>query len=149
MDFDLHNKLTVTQILAPIVKTADTNCTGVDGADCDGIEHIVNVGAEGDTLSANVKIDLILQDSDDDSTYADVTDAADYIGDMVDADNGIFATYDADSELPALARIGYKGTKRYSRVVLDFTGTHSTGTPIGVIAIKRRRSVGTTSLLVQ
>ena len=33
-------------------------------------------------------------------------------------------------------RVGYRGGKRYIRVVLAKTGTHSNGTPLGAFVIK-------------
>ena len=43
---------------------------------------------------------------------------------------------DTDGETPQVTSIGYVGGNRYVRVVADFTGTHSNGTPIAVSVIK-------------
>ena len=37
-----------------------------------------------------------------------------------------------------IVSVGYRGSKRYVRAVLNFSGTHSTGTPIGVIGLRGR-----------
>ena len=50
--------------------------------------------------------------------------------------SGIFATFDANAEAPAVTSIGYVGGSRYIRVVADFTGSHSNGTPCSAMVIK-------------
>ena len=97
-------------------------------------------GESGDTLSGSVKLDLVLQHSDDGSSWSDVTSASDV---LVNADsgvsapdaNGIFRTIDAAAEDDAKYRIGYVGGKRYSRISLDFTGTHTNGFPLCAAAV--------------
>ncbi len=87
-----------------------------------------------------VKVDVKLQDSDDDTTYTAVTDANDV---LVAADgvaaapdvNGIVATIDAAAEDETRIRLGYVGNKRYARLIFDFTGTHSTGLPLALLGI--------------
>ena len=84
---------------------------------------------EGDTLSSSVKIDFKLEESSDDSTYTAVTSNTSVTDGAVDS-SGIFSTLDANAETPQISTIGYIGGSRYIRVVADFTGTHSNGTPI-------------------
>ena len=45
---------------------------------------------------------------------------------------GIWQTIDADGDCNAVYGLGYVGPKRYIRCVLDFSGTHGTGTVFGV-----------------
>ena len=132
---DLANNLIGVQSLAPAVSTADANGDGVDLQFFEGAMSIVDVGAEGDTLSSSVKIDFKLEHSDDNSSFSAVTSSSDVTDGSVDS-NGIFATFDDNSEAPAIAAIGYVGGKRYVRVVADHTGTHSTGTPYGAMMLK-------------
>ncbi len=132
---DLANNLIGVQSLAPAVRTADANGTGVDLQFFEGAMAIVDVGAEGDTLSSSVKIDFKLEHSDDDSSYSAVSSSLDVTDGSVDS-NGIFATFDDNAEAPAIAAIGYVGGKRYIRVVADFTGSHSSGTPMGAMILK-------------
>ena len=130
---DLANSIAASASLTPAVRTADTNGTGIDLQGFESATVVWEVGAEGDTLSSTVKIEAQLEHSDDDSTYTTVAQA-----DVVDGtvSSGVFATYDANSEAPAVAKIGYIGGKRYVRVVDQRTGTHSTGTPTSAIVIK-------------
>lgn len=147
---DLHSEITVVQTIPAKLhqeSTASVNGTGVDGSRHFAVEHIVNVGISLETLSGSLKTTLYLEDSADNSTYAAVTDAAYIIGDMVTLASGIFAVIDAAAEDPAVFNIGYRGPQRYSRVRALFTGNHSTGTPLGAVAIKGEpRFSGTTGI---
>ena len=49
--------------------------------------------------------------------------------------SGIYATVDAAAEDDAVYPIGYTGPERYVRIVCTKTGTHSNGTPIGILAL--------------
>lgn len=133
---DLHNKITVVEALETIVVNDDTEGTGavVDLAGANAAELIVAVGQSGDTLSGSVKLDLKLQHGD----AANLSDAAavaaaDVLGSW--ATGGIFATVDADGEDGTVYRVGYRGSKRYIRLFVDTTGTHTNGTPIGAVVV--------------
>jgi len=145
---DLTNNLGVVQTLAPITWSGntptDTGLTTVDGENCASVEHVVNVGASGDTLSGSVKVALILQHSTDDSTWAAVTDAGHYLrsSDMETLASGIVKNVDAPADASTYYRVTYVGPYRYSRIYLDFTGNHASGIVIGAIAIKKWRNVG-------
>ena len=130
--FDLKQNIKLVECLNAIVKTADTNASGVDTQGANSAMVIVNVGAPGVTFSGSVKVDVKLEDSADNSTYGAVTNNNFVTGGTVDS-NGIWQTIDADGECNAVYGIGYVGPKRYFRVVLDFTGSHSTGTAFGVV----------------
>jgi hypothetical protein len=130
---DLANNVVVAQSIAPVVGTADANGTGIDLKGFESATIVVNTGIEGDTLSSSVKIDFKLEDSDDNSTYAAVTSG---IIDATANASGIILTLDANAETPQVTVVGYTGGKRYVRVVADFTGTHSNGTPIAASVIK-------------
>jgi len=130
--FDLKNNIKLVECLNAIVKTADTNATAVDTQGANSAMAIVNVGAPGVTFSGSVKVDVKLEDSADNSTFAAVTNNNFVTGGTVDS-NGIWQTIDADGECNAVYGIGYVGPERYFRVVLDFTGSHSTGTAFGVV----------------
>ena len=132
---DLANNLIAVQSLAPAVRTADANGTGVDLQFFEGAFILFDIGAEGDTLSVYVKIDVKLEESDDNSSFSAVTSSSAVTDGSIDS-NGIWATFDDNAEAPAVAGIGYVGGKRYIRVVADFTGTHSNGTPCSALVIK-------------
>jgi len=133
--FDLKNNIELVECLNAIVKAADTNAAGVDTLGGNSAMAMVNVGAPGVTFSSTVKVELILQDSADNTTFAAVTNNAHVTGGTVGG-TGIWQVIDADGDCNAVYGIGYVGPKRYFRVVLDFTGSHSTGTIFGVTGAK-------------
>jgi len=132
---DLANSISIVQSIAPVVGTSDTNGTGVNLQFFESAVAVVDTGVEGDTLSGSVKIDFKLEHSDDDSSYSAVTSQSHVTDGTVDS-NGIFLTLDANAETPQLTSIGYVGGKQYLRVVADFTGSHSNGTPISATVVK-------------
>ena len=128
---DLKNNIGVVQSLAPAVRDADANGTGVDLQGFESATVLIDMGAEGITLSTTNKIEIELEHSDDDSTYTDVA-----AGDVIGASSGTIATFDANSEIPAVSSVGYICGKRYIRAVANFSGTHGTGTPVAVSVVK-------------
>lgn len=131
---DLTNNLAVRPVVNPAVLSTDTNGTGIDLQGFDGVDIIAALGAQGVTLSGSVFIDFILQHSDDNTSFAAAADA-DIIGAVITSGSGIFARIDANAKAARSYSVGYRGSKRYVRVVVDFTGTHGTGTPISVTAL--------------
>ena len=129
--FDLKNNIKLVESLNAIVKDADTNSTGIDTQGANSAMVIVNVGAPGITFSGTNKVDIKLEDSADNSTFAAVTNNNFVTGGTVDS-AGIWQTIDANGECNAVYGLGYVGPERYIRVVLDFSGTHGTGTVFGV-----------------
>ena len=66
--FDLKNNIKLETSLAPILKTADVNGTGIDLKGFSSAMVLVNAGAAGDTFSSTVKTNFQLEHSDDDAT---------------------------------------------------------------------------------
>ena len=132
---DLKNNIGVVQSLAPAARSSDADGTGVDLQGFESATVVIDMGAEGITLSTTNKIEIELEHSDDDATYTDVTSSADVIGATPDS-NGVIATFDDPGEAPAISSVGYIGGKRYIRAVANFSGTHGSATPLGVSVIK-------------
>lgn len=128
---DLLNSIDVSSTLVPASRTADANGTGVDVGRNESAVLLFHVGAEGVTLSGTDKIALEIEESDDDSTYTDVA-AADLVG---EESAGVVKTLDDIAEAPAAYSVTYLGSKRYIRAVLNYSGTHGTGTPISAVVI--------------
>jgi len=142
--YDGKSGIAIDESLNAIVKDADTNCTGVDSNGFSAVTHVVNVGAPGITYSSSNKVEIELEHSDDNSTFTDVTSNTDVVGGTVGT-NGLWQTIDANGDCNAVYAIGYVGGKRYSRVVLNYSGTHGTGTVFGVVGVKGRPLSGPTS----
>ena len=136
---DLSNSISPAVALAAAVRTAAANGTGVDLQGYESATVLVDVGAEGDTLSSSVFFEVSLEESDDNSTFTDVEQAG--IVDGTIASGGIFLKLDGTTggdpdTTGGIFRVGYVGGKRYIRVVLAKTGTHSNGTPLGAMVVK-------------
>jgi hypothetical protein len=141
---DLTHNIVVSNSIINAVKTAAANGTGVDLKGFEEATAIVDVGAEGDTLSSSVYFEVSLEHSDDDSTYTDCVQA-DVINGTIAA-GGIWLKLDGTTGGdPDTAggdwQIGYVGGKRYLRLVLAKTGTHTNGTPISGVIVKSRPRV--------
>lgn len=126
-----HNFLPVKSI-DPIVGKTTSNGTGV-GADLVGFEGalmLAHVGQSGDTLSGSVYMTVKFQESDVlGSGYVDIA-AADLIGGA----NAV--AIDAAAEDEVIVQRSYIGAKQFVRVLIEFTGTHTNGTPISAVIIK-------------
>lgn len=126
MNKDLKSNVDIVESLAPASRTAAVNGTGVDLRGYSSAMAVIQAGAAGGTTPS---FTFKVQESDDDSTYADVAAA--------DLDGGQPAAITAAQ---AAVRIGYKGAKRYARVIISaVSGTSPTllcsaaivrGTPI-------------------
>tara|TARA_R100000988_G_C3972954_1_gene152469 strand:+ start:199 stop:660 length:462 start_codon:yes stop_codon:yes gene_type:complete len=135
MTYDLANSLSATQLLDPATSTATVTSATLDRNFTIGAAMLMlTMGESGDTLSSSVKWDISIQDSPDDSTWTNVTSSSRVSYAAVDS-SGIYATVDAAAEDDAVYPIGYTGPERYVRIVCTKTGTHSNGTPIGILAL--------------
>jgi len=134
---DLFNNVDVIEALEAIVVNNDTEgkSTAIDLKGYNSCVLAVTVGQSLDTLSGTVYHTIKLQHSDTstDGDFADVA-AADILG----FGNATMALIDDPAEDGVTVSAGYIGSKRYVRVFVDTTGTHTNGTPIGAVAILGR-----------
>ncbi|AWM37031.1 hypothetical protein GobsT_50670 [Gemmata obscuriglobus] len=131
----LYSALSAVSLLLPVARTADANSTGMDLRDAESAALLFVVGDSPDTLSGTNKIELEVEESDDNSTWTDVANA-DLTNYVAATNTGTAALIDAPSEDSLAVIVGYKGYKRYIRGVVNVSGTHSTGTTIGVIGLR-------------
>ena len=130
---DLYSNLGVEVAIESETLDADKNGETIDTQGYSSLMFAVNVGESGDTLSGSVHVQLEVEESDDDSSWTDVDDAD--LTNVVDGTNdGTFAKIVLNGDQAAYL-VGYKGSKRYVRVVANFTGTHTNGIPIGAVAL--------------
>ena len=135
---NLDDLVDVSQVVDAATITSDTNGASVDLLGYEGVMFLACVGESGDTLSGSVKIELEVEESDDDSTFDDAEDA-DLTSSVSGTNNGTFAVIDAAAEDDAVYTTSYRGDntkKRYVRPVINLTGTHTNGTPIGILAVR-------------
>lgn len=133
---DLYSNLKATQVLAPAAYNADQSSDPVDLQGFGSCLLLVNVGTAGVTLSETNKIELEVEEADDkvSGPWTDVN-PADLVKSATGTNGGCFAVIDNAGDDSAVYATAYRGHKRYCRVVVNFIGTHGTGTPIGVTAL--------------
>lgn len=132
---DVKNKLALVNTILPQVGTADITGAEVDTQDSVGVGFVAHVGLSGDTLSGSVKIEFEVQHSDTSgSGYVACTDAEIDVA-VTGTNTGTFAVVDAAADDEQLYKVNYLGTKRYVRVVANFTGTHTNGCPVACHAV--------------
>ena len=132
---DIEANLRHDQVIDPVTLTADADSSSIDMKDYRHCAFYALVGESGDTLSGSVYVELELEESADDSTFTDVADA--HITNAVDGTNdGTFAKIDAAAEDDAVFMTQYSGPARYVRAVVNVTGTHTNGIPIGIVAFR-------------
>lgn len=133
---DLHSDISLVNLLAAAVYSADANSGWIDLQGYAAVEIALSIGVGGITFDATNKIAFVLEHADatDQSDAAAVTDAA-LLG-VSGTASGVVKTLTAAHAAAAVYRFGYRGDKRYIRLTADFSGTHGTGTPISANLIK-------------
>lgn len=131
---DLHSSLNIATAIGAVVLAADNTPAAIDLQGYDSAEIVLAIGIGGITFSGSNKIEFKLTHSDDDSTYVDVA-TADMLGVTV-ASGGIIKSLIAAHAAAASYRYGYKGNKRYLKLLADFSGTHGSGTPVAALVIR-------------
>jgi len=122
------------QVLDPVVLTADAVSASVDLLQYGSCQFNALVGESGDTLGSSVHVQLEVQESDDNSTFTAVADA-DLDATVTGTNTGTFAKIDAAAEDDTLYQVECpRVKKRYTRVAVNLTGTHTNGIPIGILA---------------
>lgn len=119
MKRDMYSNILAIAALAPAVQSANVNGAAIDLKDAMSVAFVLNTGAIVSAGDFSAKV----QESDT-TTSGDFTDVA---ATVVDSDAP--ATLEATSTY----RLGYRGTKRYARLVLTKAG--GTSIAAGAVAI--------------
>lgn len=130
---DLHSGFKAVVAIAAASLNADPTPPAIDRRGFDAVEFLLSIGVGGITFDATNKVEFKLTHSDDDTTYVAVVQD-DVLGVTVGA-GGIVKSLIAAHAAGAAYRFGYKGGRRYLKLLPDFSGTHGTATPISAIAL--------------
>lgn len=135
----LYANTGITSLLVPAVRNSDTASSGLDLQNCDDAVLVAHLGDSADTLNGSNYIEVEAQESDTDvdGDYTAVANA-DLTNYVTGTNVGTIALLNAAAEDQVVVFAGYKGSKRYIRLKFNFTGTHSTGTPCGVVGLRGR-----------
>ncbi|MDX2113694.1 MAG: hypothetical protein SFW63_08200 [Alphaproteobacteria bacterium] len=126
---DLYRNVLVSQHFNPANSTVTRTSTTIDLQGFNSAAVAFAIGQSGDTLSGSVFWTLKLTHSDDDTTYVDVP-----LSDLLNTTQTV--VIDASTKDRTVYSFGYNGNRRYLRAVATPTGTHSVGTPIGIVALR-------------
>lgn len=130
---DIHSGLSVAVAIAAATLDADNTPPTIDLQGYNAAEIVLAIGAGGITFSGTNKIEFKLTHSDDDATYTEVS-----VDDVLGVDSvtdGIIKALTSAHATASAYRFGYKGGKRYLKLLADFSGTHGTGTPIAGLVL--------------
>jgi hypothetical protein len=133
---DMHSDITTSSGLAAAVYSTDTNGASIDLQGYDAAELVLAIGVGGITFTGVNRLDFVMQHSDNGSDWAAVSDT-DLLG-VSGTTGGIVRALVAAHAAAATYRYGYKGPRRFVRVVADFSGTHATGTPLAAVWLRAR-----------
>jgi hypothetical protein len=131
---DAHSMMTAQAVVGAGTYTSTQTGAAVDKVGYESVEFILAIGVGGITFNGTNKIEFVMEDSDDNSAWAAV-ETADVLG-VDSVTSGIVKALTAAHAAAGVYRVGYKGDKRYSRIRPVFSGTHGTGTPIAITALK-------------
>lgn len=129
---DIHSAFKAVVAIAAASLTADPTPPAIDTRGYDAVEFLLAIGVGGITFDATNKVEFKLTHSDDNVTYEAVAQA-DVLGVTVGS-GGIVKSLVAAHAAAGAYRFGYKGGRRYLKLLPDFSGTHGVGTPIAAIA---------------
>ena len=134
----LASNLAPINLVGPAVLSTPPPPIVIDARDSNGIIFCVSVGISGITFSPTNSLQFTLQDSEDGVVFNEVslitingTSAPASI-----AAGGVILSFTGAKTAVSLDEIGYIGGKKWLRAALVFNGTHATGTPVSLIAIK-------------
>jgi len=132
---DIVSNVAVVNVIDPAVYSADNTPAAIDLLGFGSAMLAIHVGAGGITFTGTNKIEFKLTHSSDDVTYDAVT-IDDVQGVASVSAGGIVKALTAAHAAADVTKVGYVGHRRYLKLLADFSGTHGTGTPIAVTAIK-------------
>ncbi len=136
---DLASHILPVQAIGPAVLAASNTPAAIDLAGYHSAAIEISVGVGGITFDTTNRIDFVLTASDDGSTYTNVN-----INDLngpgvagvTSIVTGIIKSLTAAHAAADVTHFGYIGGKRYLKLLVQFGGTHGTGTPISAVVVK-------------
>lgn len=133
---DLASRLVPVQIFGPATLDADNTPAALDLAGCNSAVILLSVGIGGITFTSTNKVEFKLTHSEDNVTYDAVT--SDDVQGVTVASGGILRSLTAAKAAADTAptEVGYIGGRRYLKLLADFGGTHSSGTPMSAVLVK-------------
>jgi hypothetical protein len=127
---DVKSNLKLVNSILPQLSSTDKTGSAVDTQDSVGVMCVAHIGTSGDTLSGSVKIEMEVQHSDESGSGFVACADADINAAVTGTNTGTFAVIDAAADDDAIYKCNYIGSKRYVKVIANYTGTHTNGCPV-------------------
>lgn len=144
---DIYHSLAVAEAIAPATYDADNTPAAISLGGLRSAMVKIHVGVGGITFTDTNKIEFKLTHAEA-KADGSAPDSIDYVA-VEQADvqgvtvgtGGIVRALTAAHAASSITRVGYVGDKGYLKLLADFGGTHSAGTPIAAtvegIALER------------
>lgn len=129
MNREQASNLKVAAATVNAVATGTVTSSAIDTKGYESATVIFDIGNSGDTLSGTVYWTLSLTECATSGGSYTAVAAADIVGGVASV------VIDAPSEDSLAVKFGYKGNLPFIKGVATATGTHSNGTPIGIISV--------------
>lgn len=128
MSDNIYGNTKIEQLLNPINATSTRTSSAIDTSGFHERLVLANIGFALDALSGSRYWTIKLQEGETTSAFSDVADS--------DTFNGA-GTYvvDGGADDEQVYTFSYKGSKRFLRVTIISSGSHSVGTPMAVTAV--------------
>jgi hypothetical protein len=135
MRFDQSETFTAGFLLPPAEYDADNTPASFDNGKAQSATVLLQVGIGGITFTADNKVEFVLTHSDVTGEGFEPVAQADVVGVTVE-EGGIVAALVEAHATPSVTIIGYRGRKRFLRLLADFSGTHGTATPMAAAVLR-------------
>jgi hypothetical protein len=135
MLYDQSATFTAGFVLPPAAYSADNTPASFDIGTALSATIVLQVGVGGITFTADNRVEFVLTHSDLTGEGFTPVTQADVVGVTV-AEGGIVRALVAAHAAPTVTVIGYRGRKRFLRLLADFSGTHATPTPLSAAVLR-------------
>lgn len=135
MRFDQSETFTAGFLLPPAEYDADNSPATFDNGTAQACTIALQVGVGGITFTDDNKVEFVLSHSDAASSGFEPVGAGDVVG-VEGVEDGIVLALTEEHAAPSVTLIGYKGRKRYLRLLADFSGTHGEETPMAAVVLR-------------
>jgi hypothetical protein len=135
MLYDQSEAFTAGFLLPPAEYEADNSPASFDCGKSLSATICLQVGVGGITFTGVNKVEFVLTHSDATGSGFEPVEQEDVVGVTV-AEGGIVRSLVAAHAAPSATLIGYRGRKRFLRLLADFSGTHADPTPMAAAVIR-------------
>lgn len=124
---NIFESVAIKSLTAPVNSTSTVTSTAQDVSGYTGSAFYIHYGDSADTLAADLYWEGKLKESaTSGGAFTDVS------SDDVSTDTNSFGLVNAPTEDEQIFSVRYLGSQKFVKVEVTATGTHSSGTPIGI-----------------